>query len=362
MSWYITAKKSKDTDVIVSVALFRKIGNDRYVLLSLRENNPAKGKWELPGGHVEDKEGKKEACIRELEEETGIKLSKGDLSFVKEKSTKHSDNDNLYTCMVGPVEMKAGSDAISVKWVKVDELDDMPFWNKEDILEAFSSANKEHREEEQNGLLIVIEGSDGAGKSTAADKVMDYLKKHDKKVLYSKWNSSDLLQGIIKSAKDRKILTPTLYSLLHASDMIYRYENEILPFLKDGGVVICDRYWYTSVVRDSIRGVDESTIKKIYKDLRDPDILFHFTLPPEIAMNRLKDDKGFSYYGAGKDLWLTDDEGEGVKLYFKLMDEKYREILPDCKNYCAINANRPKDKVFDDVKSKVKALIKAEDE
>src|SRR5690606_33672060 len=100
------------------------------------------------------------------------------------------------------------------------------------------------------GKLIVVEGIDGSGKSTQIDLLTKWLAKQGKPVYFSEWNSSELVKSTTRLAKQEKKLTPTSFSLLQATDFAHRWENNILPMLKAGAIVLADRYAFTAFARD----------------------------------------------------------------------------------------------------------------
>ena len=84
-----------------------------------------------------------------------------------------------------------------------------------------------------DGLLIVIEGTDGSGKSTQVNMLSNYVKDKCFGCTVSEWKTSRLISGIINEAKEKNLLNTTTFSLLYAADYTDRLENEIIP-------VICD--------------------------------------------------------------------------------------------------------------------------
>ncbi len=204
------------------------------------------------------------------------------------------------------------------------------------------------------GLLIVFEGIDGAGKSTQVDKLTEWLEDEGYSVSFSKWNSSKAIKPVTSKLKDKRELTPTLYSLLHAADMVHRYEYDILPALSANKIVICDRYIYTSIVRDKARGVDVEFLNKIYKDFRTPDILFHCAVPIHIAFGRMVKEKGLTYYGTGSDLNLADNREENYLKYEHILDKYYRKVLPEVHSYVKLDMKKSIPEIHDDIQSAVK--------
>ena len=104
------------------------------------------------------------------------------------------------------------------------------------------------------GKLIIVEGIDGSGKSTQLSLLQKWLESKEYKVFFTEWNSSELVKDTTKRGKKSKSLTPTTFSLLHATDFASRFYHEILPPLKAGMLVLADRYVYTAFARDAVRG------------------------------------------------------------------------------------------------------------
>ena len=122
-----------------------------------------------------------------------------------------------------------------------------------------------------DGLLIVIEGTDGSGRSSQVNLLSQYIKNKCYGCTVSQWKTSRLISGVINEAKEKNMLNTTTYSLLYAADYTDRLENEIIPALKAGFVVLMDRYIYTAYVRDSVRGHNIEWVKNLYEFATEPD-------------------------------------------------------------------------------------------
>ena len=114
------------------------------------------------------------------------------------------------------------------------------------------------------GLLIVIEGTDGSGKSTQLELLKRSIQDKSYGVMVSEWKTSRLIAKVIDDAKERNLLNATTYSLLYAADFADRLENQIIPALKSGFIVLLDRYYYTALARDVVRGQDINWVKNLY--------------------------------------------------------------------------------------------------
>ena len=113
------------------------------------------------------------------------------------------------------------------------------------------------------GKLYVVEGCDGSGKSTQIYLLDKWLESEGYSVFFTEWNSSQLIRESTTEAKKKDLLTPTTFSLMHASDFADRYEKLILPQLRAGYIVLCDRYIYTAFARDMARGCDSEWVKML---------------------------------------------------------------------------------------------------
>src|SRR4026209_282484 len=88
----------------------------------------------------------------------------------------------------------------------------------------------------------------------------------------TEWNSSEMVKEITSKGKRKNRLTPTTFSLLHATDFADRYERNIFPMLRAGYTVLADRYVYTAYVRDIVRGCSPKWIRKVYDFAVKPEI------------------------------------------------------------------------------------------
>ena len=370
-----------DKAVTACVAVFRVGVGGVEVLLCRRKSEPSAGEWALPGGHEKEGELPEETACRELFEETGVRVGVGDLVLVgmRPGDVGRSKRDYVFAVRVGDVGVRAGSDCGGLRWVGVEGLPPLAFQDDEYVLQGFRELfgdegvnevvgrllggviveGRDYRGEvvdimsrkspTDKGLLIVFEGPDGAGKTTQCDRLVEWLEGMDYKVVRTKWNSSPLLKDTIKKAKDERILSPVLFSLLHAADLVLRYEHDIVPALEKNKIVVCDRYTFTSLVRDGLRGMDVDIVRDIYKNLREPDVVFYCRVPVEVAFSRLVNDKGLSYYGTGMDLNLSKSREENCIKYEKLMSREYDKLLKGG-NVCRLDMDRSVKKIFRDIR------------
>src|ERR1700683_2952427 len=186
----------------------------------------------------------------------------------------------------------------------------------------------QRREDGFPGRLFIVEGIDGSGKSTQLSLLHKWLESKGYGVVFSEWNSSPLVKDTTKFGKKKKMLMAATFSLIHATDFADRTEKSILPLLKAGAVVLCDRYIYTAFARDGARGMDREWVRELYGFAVKPTVAFYFRVPLETAIGRLMDGRnGFKYYEAGMDLELSDDPAESFRLFQGMILKEYEEMV-----------------------------------
>src|ERR1700687_4397370 len=115
------------------------------------------------------------------------------------------------------------------------------------------------------GALIVVEATDGSGKSTQLYLLKRWLEIGGFRLHFTEWNSSPLVKSATRRGKQKRLLTPTTFSLLHASDFANRCERQIMPLLQGDYLVLADRYVYTAFARDAARGCSHRWLRNLYR-------------------------------------------------------------------------------------------------
>jgi len=178
------------------------------------------------------------------------------------------------------------------------------------------------------GKLIIVEGIDGSGKSTQIRLLYSWLEAQGYPVFFTEWNSSQLVKQTTKEGKKKKNLTPTTFSLLHATDFADRLNYQILPPLKAGMIVLADRYVYTAFARDVARGVHPYWIRKLYDFAVKPDLAFYFRVPLQVGVDRILSGRPkLKYYEAGMDLNLSPDPQESFKIFQGMIVKEYDRMV-----------------------------------
>jgi dTMP kinase len=214
---------------------------------------------------------------------------------------------------------------------------------------------KRYGEHRFAGKLFIVEGIDGSGKSTQLKLLHQWLQAEGYGTVFSEWNSSPLVRDITKRGKKKQMLTPPTFCLIHATDFADRMEHNIIPLLKAGAVVLCDRYIYTAFARDVARGMDAQWVRELYSFAVKPTIAFYFRVPLGVAMKRLLDGRnGFKFYEAGMDLGLSEDPEESFEIFQGRILTEYEKIVPEF-DITAIDATLP----IEDQQVQMRKLVKA---
>jgi len=189
------------------------------------------------------------------------------------------------------------------------------------------------------GRLIAVEGLDGSGKSTQIYLLKRWLEAEGIKVYFSEWNSSELVKSATSKGKKRELLTPTTFSLIHATDFADRYERHLLPLLRAGYVVLCDRYIFTAFARDVTRGCPPDWVRGVYNFAAQPDLTIFFKADLEVSLSRILEGRPkLKFFEAGMDLGLSNDPYESFRIFQGRILEKYMAISGEF-NFVVMDAN-----------------------
>lgn len=177
------------------------------------------------------------------------------------------------------------------------------------------------------GKLIVIEGADGSGRSTQIAQLVEWLEGNGHATAQVGLKRSTLVSEELERAKQGNILSRTTLSLFYATDFADQLENTILPALRAGFVVLADRYIYTLMVRDLVRGMDLGWLRNLYGMAVEPDAVFYLNVSPEELVQRNFAKKhSLDYWESGMDLGLSRDMFDSFLKYQGLVVEQFRML------------------------------------
>ena len=149
-------------------------------------------------------------------------------------------------------------------------------------------------------------------------------------MIVTEWNSSNLVKAATKAGKKKNLLTPTTFSLLHATDFADRLLYKIIPPLKAGMTVLADRYAFTAFARDVARGVDRQWVRDLYGFAVRPDLSLYFRVPIDVSLDRLLARRvKLKFYEAGMDLGLSPDLVESFRQFQGRVLSEYDRIVDE---------------------------------
>lgn len=163
------------------------------------------------------------------------------------------------------------------------------------------------RIEDLPGWLIVIEGTDGVGRTTHVNKLRTHLERLGYAVAETGFTRSDLASRGIQRAKMGNTLGANAFNLFYATDFADRLEQQVIPALRAGFVMITDRYIYSLIARAIVRGADSAWIKRVYSFALKPDAVFYLRIDADELVPRVLADGGFDYWESGMDVPMGED-------------------------------------------------------
>ncbi len=181
--------------------------------------------------------------------------------------------------------------------------------------------------EELTGKLIVIEGTDGSGRSTQIALLTEWLESQGFAVQTMGLRRSLLVAKDIDDLLAKNTVTRLTMALMYATDFYDQLENRLLPALRSGLVVLADRYIYTLIARGAVRGLDTEYLHGLYAMALRPEMTFWLNVSPEVAFEReFKKSGMISYWEAGRDMNLSSDLFESFLLYQFRVKKQFEEL------------------------------------
>jgi dTMP kinase len=207
------------------------------------------------------------------------------------------------------------------------------------------------------GKLIVIEGADGSGRSTQMDILKDFLEGKGHATVNVGLRRSTLVSEELYEAKKGNVLGEITRSLFYATDFADQLENRIIPALKAGFVVLADRYIYTLMARDVVRGADSDWVRSLYGIALVPDLVIYLRVSPSQLVERnLHKNATLDYWEAGMDLGFSRDIFDSFMRYQKLIQKEFT-LMQQEYGFHLVNGNRSIRSVSREITAKVEHLM-----
>ncbi|MDD9943109.1 MAG: dTMP kinase [Myxococcales bacterium] len=209
------------------------------------------------------------------------------------------------------------------------------------------------------GSFIVLEGVDGAGTTTHSRRLVERLRGGRVPVHATQEPSEGPVGGLLRQTLSGRMGTPGrggvrapawhTMALMFAADRMDHLEAEILPNLRDGLIVVCDRYYHSSVAYQSMTASAEEGvigwIREVNRYARRPDLTIVLDVPPEVAAERRRRRRG-------ADLFDGDPLQAKLGEFYRRLDQHFPEERIE-----HVSANGPIDDVADSIFGHVEGLL-----
>lgn len=213
------------------------------------------------------------------------------------------------------------------------------------------------QELEISGRLIVIEGPDASGRSTQIEMITQQLEADGFAVLNTGLKRSELIGEGILEAKRNISLGKRTIALYYAADFADQLEHKIIPALQAGYVVLADRYIYTLMARNTVRGIKRQWSSDLYSFALVPDLTFYVDVDPFKLVHRVfQKRQSLDYYESGSDLRLSDDMFESFIIYQKKLAQEY-QFLKQKYNLISIDGNKLVEEVNEKLQSQISRYL-----
>lgn len=208
------------------------------------------------------------------------------------------------------------------------------------------------------GKLIVLEGSDGVGRSTHSQLLRTWLESEGYAVSDTGLRRSPLTSPGLDAAKMGHTLGSRTLSLFYATDFADRLENQIIPALKAGFIVLSDRYFYSTIARDVVRGMDPAWARKVYGIALVPDLVLYLKADVQTLIARIIHGRGFNYWEAGMDIRCADNLYDSFNVYQTQLIEQFNQMAEEY-DFVTVDATRSITAISDDLKFHIRKLVES---
>jgi dTMP kinase len=203
------------------------------------------------------------------------------------------------------------------------------------------------------GHLIVIEGPDSSGRTTQVTMLSNWLRESGYAVAEVGLKRSVLVSTELEKAKQGNVLGPRTMSLFYATDFYDQLENIIAPALQAGTVVIADRYIYTLIARDMVRGANQEWLHDLFSMAIVPDTVYYLNVPVQELARRTLESRGeMDYWESGMDLGLARDWYQSFRAYQERLNDAFQTLR---KEYSieVIDGDRSPEAIHTDIRSRI---------
>ncbi|NOT35356.1 MAG: thymidylate kinase [Candidatus Eisenbacteria bacterium] len=212
--------------------------------------------------------------------------------------------------------------------------------------------------EDLTGWLIVVEGTDGVGRTTHVNLLREYLERLGYAVAETGFTRSDLTSRGLQRAKQGNTLGSNAFNLYYATDFADRLEHQIVPALRAGFVMLTDRYFYSLMARAVVRGAEPEWIRQVYSFALKPDAVFYLRIDVPDLVPRVLTSGGFDYWESGMDIPMGDDLYDSFINYQSRVIQQLDRLSSDY-DFDVIDATQSVEEIDEYLTQKVAALLQS---
>ncbi|MBV9462764.1 MAG: thymidylate kinase [Verrucomicrobiae bacterium] len=211
------------------------------------------------------------------------------------------------------------------------------------------------------GKLIVVEGADGSGRSTQIQMLQTWLESRGYAVASIGLKRSNLVSEELEEARQGNSLGRLTMSLFYATDFADQLENTVFPALRSGFIVLADRYIYTLMARDLVRGADWDWLMSLYGIALIPDAVFYLLVSPQTLVERnFQKNTTINYWESGMDMGISADLFKSFMTYQRKMQTQFKRLHKHF-NFHVINGNRPVPAIANELQAEVADILNMKD-
>ena len=208
------------------------------------------------------------------------------------------------------------------------------------------------------GKLIVVEGTDGVGRTMQIELLRNWLEIQGHGVVETGWTRSELMSSLIELAKEGNTLTRDTFGLLYATDFADRLENQVLPALRSGFIVLSDRYVYTAFARHTVRGGDRDWIRGVFGFAIVPDIVLYLRTDLPSLLPRVIGSKGLDYWESGMDMHLGSDLYDSFCVYQQRLLDEYEAMTKEFQFQVVETSRQSVETIQQDLRARLEPIVR----
>lgn len=207
------------------------------------------------------------------------------------------------------------------------------------------------------GTLIVLEGTDGSGRSTQISLLTEWLESQGFAVQTMGLRRSFLVAKDIDTLLAENTITRMTLTLMYATDFFDQLEHRIIPALRSDFIVLSDRYFFTLIARAAVRGIERRYLRGLYEMALRPDLTFWLNVGPEAAFEReFRKSHAISYWESGRDMSLSNDLFQSFIRYQARIRSQF-EALSARHKFIEVNGEQSVRAVNDELRKRIAALL-----